>query len=75
MKPGSKLLIVEPSLTSEGMLYEKLVDLQLMVVAPASERTEEQYRRLFSAAGFTLLAVHPIVPTAVQYSIFECTPS
>lgn len=75
MKPQSKLLVVEPSLTSEGMLYEKLVDLQLMVVAPASERTEEQYRRLFNAAGFTLLSVRPIVPTAVQYSIFECTPS
>lgn len=75
MKPESKLLIIEPALLSEGMLYEKLVDLQLMVVAPAGERTEGEYRKLFREAGFTLLSLRPTLPTAAQFSIFECVPS
>lgn len=74
MKPQSKLFIIEPALKPEGMLYEKLVDLQLMVVAPAGERTEEQYQQLIRSAGFTLLSVWPTTPTAAQYSIFECVP-
>ena len=75
MKPQSKLLVVEPALTSEGMLYEKLVDLQLMVVAPARERTAEEYQKLFQEAGFTLLSIRSITPTAAQFSIFECIAS
>lgn len=75
MKPESKLLIIEPAILSEGMLYEKLVDLQLMVVAPAGERTEEEYRKLFQEAGLTLSSLRPTRPTAAQFSIFECIPS
>lgn len=75
MLPESKLLVIEPDLASDGMLYEKLMDLQLMVVAPASERTREEYQAIFQAAGFTLLSVKPTTSTAARYSIFECVPS
>src|SRR5579884_2011848 len=59
MKPQSRLFVIEPVLTPQGMLIEKLVDLQLMLISTGSERTEEEYRKLFDAAGFTLTSVIP----------------
>lgn len=70
MKPGGKLLVVEHLVTSEGMLFEKLVDLQLLLVGTGGERTEEEYRKLFDSAGFTL----SLIPTTTPNVILEGTP-
>lgn len=69
MKPGSKLLVVEHLFSATGMLFEKLVDLQLLLVTTGGERTEEEYRRLFRAAGFAL----SVLPTGTPNAILEGT--
>lgn len=69
MKPKAKLLMVEHLLAQKGMLFEKLVDLQLLLVATGGERTEEEYRRLFEAAGLTM----SLIPTSTPNVIFEGT--
>jgi SAM-dependent methyltransferase len=73
MRPGGKLLVVEgivppgnePSLS-------KFFDLAMMVLPGGLERTEEEFRRLFEAAGFRLTK---IVPTRTWVSVIEGTPS
>ncbi|HET8841731.1 MAG TPA: methyltransferase [Ktedonobacteraceae bacterium] len=69
MKPGSKLLVVEHLFSSTGMLFEKLVDLQLLLVTTGGERSEEEYRKLFQAAGFSM----SVVPTSTPNAILEGT--
>lgn len=70
MKPDGKLLVVEHLFAEQGMLFEKLVDLQLLLVATGGERTEEEYRKLFEAAGFTMSVIRTTSPNA----ILEGTP-
>lgn len=70
MKPDRKLLVVEHLLSPQGMLFEKLVDLQLLLVSTGGERTEEEYRKLFEAAGFAMSVIRTTTPNA----IFEGTP-
>ena len=71
MKPTGKLLVVEHLLSSQGMLFEKLVDLQLLLVGTGGERSEEEYRRLFEAAGFTMTTISTTTPNV----IFEGSPA
>ncbi len=52
--------------------YGKYLDLNMMVLTKGRERTEEQYRALFEAAGFTLLRV---VSTRSELSIIEGRPA
>ncbi len=70
MRSEAKLLIVEHLLSQKGMLFEKLVDLQLLLVATGGERTEEEYRKLFEAAGLAM----SLIPTSTPNVIFEGTP-
>ena len=46
----------------------KLSDLQMMAILPGQERTENEYRNLFSKTGFELTT---IVPTTSAYSVIE----
>ena len=46
----------------------KLIDLEMMMMPGGKERTEEEFRALFAAAGFTLTRV---VPTASPLSVVE----
>jgi hypothetical protein len=67
--PGGRLLVVERvipvgTLPAEG----KLFDINMLVMQGGRERTELEYARLFSAAGFQLRRV---VPTAAPVSIIE----
>jgi DNA-binding Lrp family transcriptional regulator len=71
MKPQGKILIVEYIVTGEGALFEKLLDLQLMITTTSGCRTEEECRKLFDAAGFAMTAV---VETGTPSHIFEGTP-
>ncbi len=70
IKPGGKLLVVEHLFAGPGMLFEKLVDLQLLLVATGGERSEEEYRQLFAAAGFAL----EVFPTTTPNVILAGTP-
>jgi ubiquinone/menaquinone biosynthesis C-methylase UbiE len=68
MKPGGRILLVEtviPSLNEP--CFGKWLDLMMLLVG-GRERTEEQYRRLLSAAG---LRVSRIVPTTHEVSVIE----
>jgi hypothetical protein len=71
MKLQGKILIVEYIVTGEGALFEKLLDLQLMITTTSGCRTEEECRKLFDAAGFAMTAV---VETGTPSHIFEGTP-
>jgi hypothetical protein len=66
---GGKVLVVE-MVVPEGSepSISKLSDLQMMAILPGQERTENEYRNLFSKTGFGLTT---IVPTASPYSVIE----
>jgi hypothetical protein len=49
----------------------KMLDLAMMVLPGGMERTEKQYRELFSRAGLSLAR---IVPTAADVSVIEARP-
>lgn len=69
LAPGGKLLVVE-SVVPPGNdpSFAKLLDLAMLVLPGGEERTEEEYRQLYEAAGFRLTR---IVPTAAGVSIME----
>lgn len=68
MRPESRLLVVENVIPSGNEpCFGKWLDLMMLVVG-GRERTEEQYRELFSAAGLGLARV---VPTAHEVSVIE----
>ncbi len=68
MNPDGRILVVEtviPPLNEP--CFGKWLDLMMLLVN-GRERTEEQYRRLFSQAGLTLSR---IIPTAHEVNIIE----
>jgi hypothetical protein len=68
MDTGGRLLVIEPLPSTDGPLYDKLEDLQLMLVATGGMRTEDDYRRLFAAGGLRLARV---VPTSTSNRVLE----
>lgn len=73
MGPRGRLLVVEGIVPpGNGPSVSKFFDLAMMVLPGGMERTEDEYRRLFAAAGFTLARV---VPTRTWVSVIECTPA
>jgi hypothetical protein len=46
------------------------MDLNMMVLLGGRERTEEEYQRLFQAAGFRL---ERVIPTHSPFSVIEAT--
>jgi hypothetical protein len=68
MSPTSKVLVVESVIPPPNEpSFGKWLDLMMLVVG-GRERTEEEYRRLFSSAGLELTRV---VPTDHEVSIVE----
>ena len=68
-----RLLVVEILITPGNEPdYGKYLDLNMLVLTKGRERTEEQYRTLFEAAGFTLSRV---VATHSELSIIEGRPA
>ncbi len=59
MAPDGTLLVIESLLAppNEG-LHTKLLDLHMLVALGGQERTEQEFRALLDAAGFSLVAVH-----------------
>ncbi len=72
MPAHGKLLVVELALPSgEEPFFGKWLDLHMLVLLGARERTVTEYEALFRATGFTLGRV---VPTAAGPSIVEGIP-
>ena len=69
MAPGARVWLVE-MVIQPGDAYDraKLLDLLMLVMFGAQERTEAEYRALLEAAGFDWVAVHP---TDTPYSVVE----
>ena len=68
LQPGGRILVVETVIPAgNGPCFGKWLDLMMLVVG-GRERTREQYKQLFSAAGLHLAR---IVPTAHEVSVIE----
>ncbi len=67
MGSGGKLLVVESILPlGNEPSFGKLLDLAMLVIPGGEERTEDEYRKLYAAAGFQL--THS-VPTQAEVSL------
>jgi ubiquinone/menaquinone biosynthesis C-methylase UbiE len=73
MGQSGKLLVIEGVVPpGNEPSISKFFDLAMMVLPGGMERTEEEYRQLFEAAGFRLTR---IVPTKTWVSVIEAVPS
>ncbi len=73
MKSSGRLLIVEGIIPpGNEPNFSKLLDLNMLVIPGGKERTETEYRDLFSASGFQLTK---ITPTAGGVSVIEGRPA
>ena len=69
--PAGKLLLVEMVIPPENQPSPaQAMDLNMMVLLGGRERTEEDYQRLFQAAGFRL---DRVIPTHSPFSVIEAT--
>jgi ubiquinone/menaquinone biosynthesis C-methylase UbiE len=71
--PSGRLLIIE-AVVPEGNdpSMAKLFDMFMMILPDGTERTEAEYSKLLSAAGFTLQSV---TPTLSPVSVIDARPS
>jgi hypothetical protein len=66
---GGKLLVADQVIPpGNDYTFGKIVDLEMMLLPGGHERTEQQFRDLFAAAGWRLTR---IIPTAAPMSIVE----
>ena len=73
MDGSGRLLIVEVVIApGNEPSFGKLLDLEMMVIPGGRERTSDEYRDLFAAAGFELAGIHP---TAAPASVIEGIPA
>jgi SAM-dependent methyltransferase len=71
LDPAGKLLLVEMVIPPENRPSPaQAMDLNMLVLLGGRERTEEEYQRLFQAAGFRL---ERIIPTHSPFSVIEAT--
>lgn len=72
MTQQDRILVLERVILSGNEKSEaKLFDINMLVVTGGQERTKEEYKKLFNAAGFTLTR---IIPTQSPVSIIEGFP-
>jgi hypothetical protein len=72
VNPGGKLLVVDHVIQPGNDFHPgKFLDLQMLIFPGGCERTEKQFRELFTAAGWKLSRV---IPTASLESIVEGVP-
>lgn len=71
LAPNGKLLLVEMVIPPDNRPSPaQAMDLNMLVVAGGRERTEDEYRQLFQAAGFRL---ERLIPTQSPFSVIEAT--
>jgi hypothetical protein len=69
MRPGGKVLVVESVIPPGNEPHPgKMLDVVMLAIPGGRERTADEYRTLFTAAGFK---VTRIVPTASPVSVVE----
>lgn len=69
LDPGGRVLVVEFVVPpGNGPSFSKLLDLTMLLIPEGAERTVEEYRALFAAAGLRLSRV---VNTAAEVSVIE----
>ena len=69
---AARLLVLETVIPPGNVpMFGKLLDLNMLVIPGGLERTEQEYRELFAAAGFQL---GHIVPTTTEVSVIEGLP-
>ena len=75
MPASGTLLVIERRLEPDyrNALLVLLLDLQMLVNLGGRERTDDEYRSLFAAAGFELSAIAPLHDVA-GFAVFEGTP-
>jgi len=62
-KRGARLLVIEPVIPPLNEWdFGKLMDIEMMVNVGGRERTEPEWRDLFTSAGFMLSAIHDTTP-------------
>ena len=67
-----RLLVVEGVVpTGNEPSFTKQLDLNMLVIPGGKERTADEYRALFEAAGFQLSS---ITPTGAEVSVIEGRP-
>ena len=72
IKNDGRLLLVEGIMPSGNEPdFSKLLDLNMLLIPGGKERTEEEYRKLYEAAGFRLSAV---IQTSSDVSVIEGRP-
>jgi hypothetical protein len=72
IEPSGRLLIVEVLIApGNEPSYGKLLDLEMLVIPGGRERTADEYRDLFTGAGFKLEEIHE---TTAPTSIIEGVP-
>jgi hypothetical protein len=71
LSADGKLLVVEMVIPPDNRPSPaQAMDLNMLVLQPGRERTEEEYRRIFRAAGFRL---ERVIPTHSPFSVIEAT--
>ncbi len=72
MMPGGRVLVIEQVIPDGNTpSFGKLLDLAMMVCLGGRERTADEFRRLFEAAG---LQLSQVLPTRSLFSILEGVP-
>ena len=72
MNAGGKIFVVDTFSTDSMLVYERIEDLQLLMLANGKIRSEEEFRQLFLKAGFELTNV--VATSASTNKILEGTP-
>lgn len=71
-KPNGKVLVADAIITPGNEPHPaKFIDLEMMVFCGSKERTEQEFRELFAAAGFRLTRV---IPTRSPTCLLEAVP-
>jgi len=76
MRAGGRLLVVERAIAPDyrEALPELHLDLEKLVNVGGLQRTDEEYRALFAAAGFRLTKIVPL-GDAARYCVYEGAPA
>jgi len=73
MKQEGKLLVVESVIPPGNNPHSgKLVDITMLVAETGRERTEDEFKALFTGSGFTMTK---LFPTQSRFSVIEAAPN
>ena len=72
VRDGGRLLVVDAIVPNDSSFSPaKVMDLTMMLFSGGKERTEDEFRALFTAAGWKL---NRVIPTASPLAVLEGLP-